>query len=180
MTEINSRIATQSVWNIIDTVGMVGFGFVAQSLLGIVFFRLGGKIKSIKNKGHPDISLYYESKNWKIEVEVIGRERYEHVIKNEDLSATKDMQSNDVGYLAILDTHMPARWYMLKNEDISKVGEKVYTLFELRVRSDGNLSKVCSRELYEVVVKYKDTILRDGYSGLVKILKQQNNEILFE
>lgn len=181
MTEKSSRItATQSIWNIIDTIGIKEFGFVAQALLGIIFFRLGGKIKSIKNKGHPDILFYYETKKWKIEVEVIGRDRNEHIIKSEDLSATKAMQSNETGLLAILDTHMPARWYMLRTEDIYKAGEKRYKLFELRMRSDKNLSKECSQELYEIVAEHKDTILKEGYSGLVKIIRQQDNGILFE
>ena len=180
MTEINKRTATQSIWNIIDTVGMIEFGFIAQALLGIIFFRLGGKIESIKSKGHPDISLYYEIKNWKIEVEVIGRDRHKHIIKNEDLSATKPLQFNEIGYLAILDTHMPARWYMLRTEDICKAGEKEHPLFELRIKSDDDLSRVCTQELYEIVPKHKDTIMKEGYSGLVKILKQQDHEILFD
>jgi hypothetical protein len=90
------------------------------------------------------------------------------------------MQPNEIGYLAILDTHMVARWYMLPTEYLCKAGEKEYPLFELRIHSDKNLSKLCSRELYEIVEKHKDIILRDRYSGLVKILKQQDNEILFE
>jgi len=179
LTEITPWITTQSIWNIIDTLGITEFGFVAQSLLGIIFFRLGGRIRSIKNKGHPDISLFYENKNWKIEVEVIGKDRYEHIIKNEDLSATKAMQSNDTGYLALLDTHMPARWYMIRTEDILKAGEKTYTLFELRVQSDKRLSEICTQELYETVAKHKDTILKKGYSGLVQILKEKDDEILF-
>jgi len=159
-------------------VGIIEFGFIAQALLGIIFFRLGGRIKSIKSKGHPDILLYYEGKNWKIEVEVIGRDRDEHVIKNEDLLATKGIRSNEAGYLAILDTHMPVRWYMLRTEDICKGGEK--KLFELRILSDKKLSDVCTQELYQIVTEHKERILKEDYSGLVKILRQQDNEILFE
>ncbi|HWQ96245.1 MAG TPA: hypothetical protein VN368_02620 [Candidatus Methylomirabilis sp.] len=181
MTEISSRITTtESIWSIIDTIGVIEFGFVAQALLGIIFFRLGGKIISIKNTGHPDILLYYETKKWRIEVEVIGRDRNEHVIKSDDLSATKAMQSNETGFLAILDINIPARWYMLRTEEIYNVGEKRYKLFELRMRSDKNLSKECSQELYKIIAEHKDTILKEGYSGLVKIIRQQNNEILFE
>jgi len=180
LTDISSQIATRSIWGIIDKVGIKEFGFIAQAILGIIFFRLGGRIKSIKNKGHPDILLYYEAKNWKIEVEVIGRDRDEHVIKNEDLLATKEIQSNEVGYLAILDTHMPVRWYMVRTEDICKAGEKVYRVFELRVLSNKELSNVCTQELYKIVAEHKDIILKEGYSGLVKILRQQDNEILFE
>jgi hypothetical protein len=158
-------------------VGIIEFGFIAQALLGIIFFRLGGRIKSIKNKGHPDITLYYQTRNWKIEVEVIGRDRNEHEIKEEDLSATKGIQSNEMGYLAILDTHMPVRWYMLRTED-SKAGK--YRLFELRTQSNKELSNVCTQELYKIVAEHKDIILKEGYSGLVKILRQQDHKILFE
>jgi hypothetical protein len=161
-------------------VGIKEFGFIAQALLGIIFFRLGGRIKRIKNKGHPDILLHYEAKDWKIEVEVIGRDRDKQLIKTEDLSAIKPIQHNETGYLAILDTHMPARWYMLRAEDICNAGEKEHSVFELRVRSDKKLSNICTQELYKIVAEHKDIILKEGYSGLVRILRQQDSEILFE
>ena len=180
MKKINC--ATTTLEEIIGAMDIREFGFVAQALLAIIFFRFGGKIKSVKATGHPDISLYYQRKNWKIEVEVMGNDQDKHIIRKEDLVATKPVSQDDIGYLAILDTHPPPRWCMLRTDKIFKDGEKAYRLFELRVQSDKAISEECTGELYNIVSEseHKETIMRERYSGLVQILKQENNDILFE
>lgn len=183
-----NHIGVKSLKDIYGAINDKEFGFIAQALLAMIFFRLGANIERIKSSGHPDIILYYNLKKWKIEVEVIGTSRNNHTIKKDDLEAVKPISENWVGYLAFLDMHPPQKWYLidimklLNNIGMFKKEEKArsYRLIELRINSEKDLNEACTAELFKITSQYKEDILRKKYSGLIEILKKQNDEILFE
>jgi len=172
---INEIEATDIIWDIIEKRGDKEFGYMAQALLGIIFYCLGYKIIEIKNKGHPDLLLRFDNRIYRIEVEVIGINRTEHVIKIEDLDAIKPKEDGDRGYIALLDTGFPLRWHLLPYEKICKEGQKSYSRGEIKIKSDENLSNKCTDQLYIIVLTNKDKILNTDYSQIIG--KINNNKI---
>ncbi|MGI0079558.1 MAG: hypothetical protein ACRECH_08035 [Nitrososphaerales archaeon] len=174
----NNLVTSSKLQELHNSEGPSKFGFLAQALLAVCFSRLGARQIKVKSNGHPDISMLFNGKNWKIETEVMSNNSHSHVLKNEDIEAVKPNAAHEVGYLVLLDLRLPVCWHLIPSYRIPR-GDKEYPLLRIKLMEDKVLSSELTTHLHDVVSSYYQTISAQGFSGLGQFIEQESNEILF-
>jgi hypothetical protein len=176
---LDDTIATSTrLQELHNSEGSSRFGFLAQALLAVCFSRLGARQIEVKSNGHPDISMLFSGKNWKIETEVMSNLSHSHLLKNEDLEAVMPKLAHEAGLIVLLDLRFPACWHLIPSNKIPR-GDKEYSTLRIKLMEDKVLSSELTTHLHNVISLYFPTISAQGFSGLVRILEQENSEILF-
>lgn len=155
------------------------FGYLAQALLAVSFYRLNARKIDVRGQGHPDILMLLDGKTWRVEVEVLRSDTYYHEIKKEDVDAVWPKSGTDRGMMALLDMRDPVSWITIPIEQIKQTG-RVYHRSILTNLGDKNISMDLDDQLGKIVADYFDIIEVGGYTALKNILKRESNDILFD
>ena len=132
-------------------VGDIEFGYRAQGLFALVLKMIGASVVDVKNQGHPDIIVLLEGRRTRVEVEIASaRERY-HVIKADDAQAVAPDESNEQGYLAVLDIATPVRWAPIEYSRFRhRLGRQ--PLATLHAIAHRELARACNDAFAEIII----------------------------
>ena len=132
-------------------VGDIEFGYRAQGLFAYVLKEIGAAVIDIRHKGHPDIIVLLGGRLTRVEVEIASMgERY-HVIKADDAEAIAPTESNEQGYLAVLDIAEPVRWAPIAYSLIRcRLGRQ--PLATLHALAHRELARACNDAFVEIII----------------------------
>ena len=147
-------------------IGDSKFGFLVQALFAHVLLRLGGRIKEVKNQGHPDIVAVLGGLVYYIEVEAPRRTTAPRQLDPGDLKALQVPQEGQRGYFCILDSGPPLKWVCV---DISSLGPRVdgkLRISLLRSYADHALSSKCTIEFSNLLIDQSKSLHQLTYNQL--------------
>lgn len=158
--------ATYLLQRLRQDLGVPIFGLLVQVLFAHVLVRLGGKVQSVNNPGHPDIGVILDGKQCHIEVEVASRISLPRQLEQGDLDVLQIRGEDVCGYYCVLDCGPPMAWLCV---DVASLGARAsgkLRLPVLRAYSDQALSHACTMEFCKLVHKEWENLYRVSYSEL--------------
>ncbi len=169
MTELHNKRWVELLWECVPE-DSSEFGRTTQALLHLTLLMLKARVLKDQWTGHPDLEVEFKRQIWRIEAAYISNEKNYYDVEEEDLDAIVPRNTNERGFIALLDLHFIPEWHLI---DLAKLHRGSYHIIHLKAVQDKEISQEINQAFQNAIEEYGYSAKGGSYDGIYDIIKNR-------